>query len=147
MQFNKHLAFLLSAIILCMNTNVSASAEHSSQTVVNEIAPAYEIARTAQSSLSISYNTATCTSICTAPSGTICVSAQQTLQKFWGLWIWNDVEGASWLTTSYSNSVSPVNTKTGLDSGTYRLKTVFTLTASNGETETITVYSEEKTVS
>jgi len=38
------------------------------------------------------------------------------------------------------------NHKYNLESGTYRLKTVFTLTATNGETETITVYSEEVTI-
>lgn len=38
------------------------------------------------------------------------------------------------------------NNKNKLDSGTYRLKTVFTLTSTSGETETITVYSEEVTI-
>lgn len=38
------------------------------------------------------------------------------------------------------------NTKSGLDSGTYRLRTDFTVTSTSGSTETITVYSAEKTV-
>lgn len=38
------------------------------------------------------------------------------------------------------------NTKYELESGNYRLKTVFTLTDKQGKTETITVYSDEKTV-
>lgn len=36
--------------------------------------------------------------------------------------------------------------KQHLSSGKYRLKTVFTLTDKNGKTETITVYSDEKSV-
>ena len=36
-----------------------------------------------------------------------------------------------------------LHTKSGLSSGTYRIETVFTLTANDGKTETITVYSEE----
>ncbi len=38
------------------------------------------------------------------------------------------------------------NTKTGLKSGKYRLKTIFTLTDKYGKTETITVYSDERSV-
>ena len=38
------------------------------------------------------------------------------------------------------------NTKYELESGNYRLKTVFTLTHKLDKTETTTVYSDEKTV-
>lgn len=38
------------------------------------------------------------------------------------------------------------NYKNNLESGTYRLKTVFTVTSKNGQTETIAVYSGEKSI-
>jgi len=38
------------------------------------------------------------------------------------------------------------NSKSGLESGKYRLKSVFTLTDKNGKSETITIYSDEKSV-
>ena len=68
------------------------------------------------------------------------------LEKHWGLWIWNEVDGASWTKTVDTRAISLVNTKSGLDSGTYRLKSVFTLTNSSGKSETITIYSEEETI-
>ena len=37
-------------------------------------------------------------------------------------------------------------TQSGLESGTYRLKSTFTLTSSSGSVETITIYSTEKKV-
>ena len=91
----------------------------------------------------ISSNTAKCVSICTGARNVIQITVEQTLQKFWGLWVWNDVENASWSTAENGSYVSVVNTKRGLPSGTYRIKSVFTLKTSSGKTETITVYSEE----
>ena len=67
----------------------------------------------------------------------------QTLEKKWSLWIWNEVDGASWNGTISSSSGKVSNSISGLSSGTYRLKSVFTVKTSNGKTETITVYSEE----
>ena len=70
----------------------------------------------------------------------------QTLEKKWGLWIWNEVDGASWNGTISSVSGKVSNSISGLSSGTYRLKSVFTVKTSSGETETITIFSDEKTV-
>ena len=75
------------------------------------------------------------------------ISVEQTLEKYSGwLWIWNEVDGAKWLSSVNRNSITVYNSKSGLSSGTYRLKSIFTLTSSSGETETITVYSEEKII-
>lgn len=144
MQFKKSFAFILSAFMMLSSVNVSASAEVLSHEIVDEVSPAYEIARTVENTLAISSSTAECTSICTGSSSVVNVSVEHTLQKFWGLWVWNDVDGASWTKTKSGSSISLVSTKSGLSSGTYRVKSVFTLTSSNGETETITVYSTEK---
>ena len=80
-------------------------------------------------------------------AGVTQITVEHTLEKHWGLWIWNEVDGASWTKTVNMSAVSFVSTKGGLDSGTYRLKSVFTLTNLSGKSETITVYSDEKTVS
>ena len=88
---------------------------------------------------------ATCRS--TAAGNTLkSITATQTIEKHWGLWIWNEVDGASWSKTVKSSNLSMSNTKSGLDSGTYRLRTDFTVTSTSGSTETITVYSKEKSV-
>lgn len=146
MQFKKSLAFMLSAVIMCSAVSPSAFAEEKSQIVVDEISPAYEIANTVSSTLYISSNTAECKSKCTGNSDVVQISVEQTLQQLGGFWRRYDVDDASWSTTKSGSSVSVVNTKSGLPDGTYRLESVFTLTTSSGKTETITIYSDEKTV-
>lgn len=54
-------------------------------------------------------------------------------------------EVASWSETDTGYKGSATNTKSGLSSGTYRLKTAFTVYAGS-DYETITKYSSEKTV-
>lgn len=131
---------------MCMCFSVSASAVTTNAFVDSGIAPAYEIAYNPYSNLSISGQTAYCSSVSDSTNA-VKITVQQTLQKYSGLlWIWNDVDGASWSKTVNKSTISLSNTKSGLTSGKYRLKSVFILTKSNGETETITVYSEEKTV-
>lgn len=131
---------------MCMCFSVSASAVTTNAFVDSGIAPAYEIAYNPYSDLSISGQTAYCSSVSDSTNA-VKITVQQTLQKYSGLlWIWNDVDGAKWSSSVNRNSITVYNSKSGLSSGKYRLKSVFTLTSSNGETETITVYSEEKTV-
>lgn len=146
MQFKKSFALLLSAFMVFSSVSIPASAETTTYVSNDGIAPAYEYASSAKSLLYISSNAAECTSNCTGTSDIVNISVEQTLQSFWGLWIWNDVDGASWTKTKSGNSISLVSNKSGLTSGTYRVKSVFTLTSSSGETETITIYSEEKTL-
>ena len=54
--------------------------------------------------------------------------------------------GAAWEKTVNGSSIGPAYTKSGLESGKYRVKSVFTLTNKQGKTETITVYSDERSV-
>lgn len=147
MKFKKSFALLLSAIMMLTIMSIPAYADSATYSSNDGIAPAYEYANSARNTLSISSNTAQCSSSCTSSSEVVSISVEHTLQVFWGLWIWNDVDGASWSRTKSGSSVSLVSSKSGLSSGTYRLKSVFTLTTSTGETETITIYSEEKTIS
>ena len=60
--------------------------------------------------------------------------------------MWDDVDGARWTKTVNIKTISVSNIKSELSSGTYRLKSIFTLTSLDGKSETITVYSEEKTI-
>lgn len=143
MQFKRIIPLVL--LMICLCTVFSTTAFADTTYAVGGVAPAYEYARKATSELSISGQTAYCTS--KTDGDAISITVEQTLEKHSGwLWIWDDVENASWSKTVNSSSVSLSNTASDLDSGTYRLKSVFTLTNSNGKTETITVYSSEKNV-
>lgn len=146
MKLKRKIALVLSAVMLCSSVSIPASAKEVSTIIENEVAPAYVNARKVENTLTISSATASCVSKCTGFSDIVQISVEQTLQKFWGLWIWNDVDGASWSSTENGNVITLVKSKSGLSSGTYRLKSVFTLTSSSGKTETITIYSGEKTV-
>lgn len=132
----------LSAAMLCLTPATQAAAAETCSIV----SPLYEIADEAQSSLRINGSTATCQSTVTNSSA-VKITAEQTLQKQGFLWSWGTYDGAKWTKTVNVSTISMSNTKTGLSSGKYRLKTVFTLTDKNGKSEAITVYSDSKTVS
>ena len=96
--------------------------------------------------LSISGNTATCTSKYKAADNAVSeVIIMQSLEKHCYLWVWETV-GGEWIKTSDNHSVSFTNKVSGLADGIYRVKTVFNVTGTNGETEEITLYSTEKKV-
>lgn len=144
MKLKRTMAMVLSAFCLFTTVGTVACADAVSNPD-DVISPAYEYADIASSRLSISGQTAYCTS--ETEGDAVSITVEQTLEKYSGwFWIWNNVDGANWTKTVNLNSISMSNTKSGLSSGTYRLKSVFTLTSSSGKTETITVYSEEKKV-
>lgn len=144
MVLKRIVAMALTAVFFCMSFSVSVSAETTHSLIDVGVSPAYEIAYTATSRLSISGQTAYCTSE-TDGENVVSIAVEQTLEKYSGwLWIWNDI--ANWTKTINQSTISVSHTQSGLSSGTYRLKSVFTLTDSNGESETITIYSNEKTV-
>ncbi len=135
---------LSAATIMCSACVVPTSAQ-STMPEVDIVSPLYEIAEDPISNLRFDSSNAICTSYSNG-NDVISITAEQTLEKYWGLWIWNEVDGAKWTSTVNSNMISVTNTKakSGLSSGTYRLKSVFTLTDKDGSTETITVYSSEQ---
>ena len=145
MVLKKILAMLLGGLLLCTSLTASAYAETTSSVVESDIAPAYEIAANIKSNLSISEQTAYCKSEANGIDA-VSITVEQTLQKQGFLWVWYGVDGASWKTTVNRNSISVVNTKSGLSSGKYRLKSVFKLTDKYGKTETLTIYSTQKEV-
>lgn len=110
------------------------------------VQPYYEMANTANSKLTVIGTTAVCESTLRGDTNVVKITAEQYLQKQGFLWIWSTYDGAEWTKTVYSNVLAMSNTKTGLSSGKYRLKTIFTLTDKNGKVETVTVYSEKKKI-
>ena len=94
----------------------------------------------------MSGKTAYCTSVVGGKKA-VSITVEQTLEKYSGWFaLWNDVDDADWSKTFNQSTISFSNAKSGFASGTYRLKSVFTLKNSIGATETITIYSAERKV-
>lgn len=130
-------------LAFCFPVYAEAATAYSS---AESISPLYDIANHVMSELAVIGTKADCKSYASG-NNVAKITVEQTLQKYSGwFWIWNTVDGASWLKTVNGLSVNLSNTKSGLSSGTYRLQSVFTLTDKNGKSETITVYSEEKVI-
>ena len=142
----KTISVLAAAIMAVSTLSSSVYAAELDVPVEEEIIEEYAIFNQLQSALSISGSTAKCTSSAFAATAST-ISATQTLEKYSGwFWIWDPVSGATWSDSENSNSILMYNTKSGLSSGKYRLKTVFTVTSTSGQTETVTIYSSEETV-
>lgn len=144
MVFKKILAILFGGMLLCTNLSVSAYADTTYSFVESEVAPAYESAYSVTGILTISGTTAYCTSSGKGPD-IVSITVEQTLQKQGFLWIWSTY-GARWTKSVNADSIAMSNTKTGLSSGKYRLKTSLTLTDKYGKTETVTVYGDSRSV-
>lgn len=145
MHIKKKIASLGVAFLLCFNFSAVSYADTVIQFENSGISLEYEIANSCTSNLEIVNGTAQCTSIAKGTDA-VSITVTQTLQKYWGLWIWDDVDGATWTETTDISSVCLYNTKSGLKSGTYRVKSTFVLTDENGKSETITIYSNEQKV-
>ena len=146
MWFKKIFSALMVTVCLCTGVCLTAYAEESDMYISDEIVPAYEIAENLSSALSISGTKATCES---SAKGDDCIriTVTHTLQKYSGwLWIWDDVENSTSNKTVNTNTIMLSTTKSGLESGTYRLQSTFTLTSSSGSVETKTIYSTEKKI-
>lgn len=139
----KKLISIMLSLLLCFSFSVTASAMTVS---FDTVRPYYEEANDVKSELTINGTTATCKSTADGKPDVTKIVAVQTLEKQGFLWFWDTYDNTTWTKTVYSNNLTMSNTKYGLDSGNYHLKTVFTLTDKHGKTETITVYSDEKKV-
>lgn len=133
------MAVILSMTFVIGNT-VSAAVK------IPDVSPTYSYTCDCSSTLTTSGTTATCKSNVTGyKNETTKIVFKQTLQKKNSSGGWNDVSNATWTSTVYSYQGSATNYKYSLSSGTYRLKSVFTVYAGTSY-ETITKYSKEKTV-
>lgn len=144
MKLKKIVSMLMVSAILATAVPVQVSAQELDSSFEDtQVTPRYEIANTASSTLSFTGTTANCVSSASGRK-TVSIYAEQTLEKYWALGIWNDVNDNPWTKKVSSSKISMSNHAYNLESGKYRLKTEFTLTNSDGETETITVYSAER---
>ncbi|MCM1276428.1 MAG: hypothetical protein NC299_13895 [Lachnospiraceae bacterium] len=139
------IASLGAALLLCLNFSVVSYADTVVPFENDGISLAYEIADNCTAYLEIVNRVAHCTSIAEGTDA-VSITVTQTLQKHWGLWIWEDVDGATWTGTANIGSICLYNTKSGLKSGKYRVKSTFVLTDANGKSETISIYSNEQLV-
>ena len=143
----KIVSIALSMLMLASFPAINVSAAHVSTNpghviVVQDI---YSVSKMSLLSISSS-GTATCRSLFSDSNPNIySIRIDQTLQKKSFGFFWS-VDGASWSQTIYSCDASVTNYKSGLGNGTYRLKTVFTVTGWDGRSESVTVYSAERTV-
>lgn len=104
--------------------------------------PLYAYTKSVRSNLSISGTTATCTSTVNGAANVTKIVATQYLQKK-VLWWWTEVD--HWPKTVNGNYLSMTNTKTGLDSGTYRVVVEATVYC-NGGSEDVSAESVEAKV-
>lgn len=138
MKFRKILAAALAATTL-LTTSVPVMATD----LGNEPALCYDYLARAVATLSFIGDTAHCESTVDASSTVRKITVVQKLQKFWGLWIWNDVADAEWTYNVNDNNLTIIESFDGVDSGKYRVELEITLEDSSGGTETVTVYSRE----
>lgn len=141
-MYKKFLSVFM-AVILSMTFVIGNTV---SAAIIVPDSPMYSYTRSCSSELTTSGTTATCKSSATGYyNKTTKIVFKQTLQKKNSSGGWDDVTNAAWTSTVYSYQGSTTNYKYSLSSGTYRLKTVFTVYADTSF-ETITKYSKEKTI-
>lgn len=138
---------LIAASILAVSamSSVSFAADALSDEVLPEVEtvdPRYAIRADTYTDLSIKSGKATCYSYIEAEDVNKIIGTQ-ILQKKGSLNQWSEILGANWTNIAHTDHMSMSHTQSSLTSGTYRIKTVFKLTANDGTTETITIYSSE----
>lgn len=131
----KRIITILLTVIAIVSTAIPAYA-------INIANPCYLYTSSASSTLTISSKTANCESFLNGyRSTTTKIKATQYLEKKNGS-NWNTVSGGTWSDTQNGSSFSMCNSMSNLESGTYRLKTVFTV-YSGTKSETVSKTSKE----
>ena len=144
MKCKRILAAIMAMGLVATSLTTAVSAADLSSGNIDIVEPAYVIANNPVSRVTISGTTATCYSSTRGNATTISITQTLQVKK---TTVWSNVKDATWIKTVNANSITMRNFKYDLDSGTYRLKSEYTLTAKDGTTETITVYSLETSLS
>jgi phosphoribosyl-AMP cyclohydrolase len=144
MKCKRILAAIMAMGLVATSLTTAVSAADLSSGNIDIVEPAYVIANNPVSRVTISGTTATCYSSTRGNATTISITQTLQVKK---TTVWSNVKDATWTKTVNANSITMRNFKYDLDSGTYRLKSEYTLTAKDGTTETITVYSLETSLS
>lgn len=134
----KLIAILLAMAAMLSVLSVSVYADN--YRTIPDASPYYQFAGNPTSILSLNGSNLNCGSYVMG-NNVSKITAEQTLQKKGILNIYTKVSGANWTKTEYGDFIDMYNTMNNPSSGTYRLKTEFTLTGTNGKTEKVTVYS------
>lgn len=136
----KKLLSLLLAVVLLFGMTGTVSATNIST---------YDLSGDSKFSvLVINNKTATCKSIyASLAEDCSSITAVQTLEKHSWFIFWDTVGDECKTTVTNKSDLSFTNYKYNLDSGTYRVKTVFTVVLKDGRSESVTVYSGEEKVS
>lgn len=120
---------------LCVAVCFVCVPAYSATVEFNPITPFYQYTVSATSKLTISSNgTATCTSELIGGNSVTRIVGNQYLQRYeyrGSGWQWYTVSGGSWSKSVNDYDLYMSNTKSSLASGTYRLRTVFTVYSGN----------------
>lgn len=137
----KILAVVIVVLTLMSSISLAASAIVEPD---NGIEPLYNNTSIATVSLSInSSGLATIGVNCRGINGvTTQIVARSKLERKFGL-LWLDVDGAVWTDTVYGHTLGKSHTFRLSKTGTYRLKTTFTVSGSGGANDTITATSTD----
>ena len=134
----KILCFVL-ATVIAMSVTLIASAES---------ATPYDLtSATKRSAIGINDNDVVVliSAFTTADTSVVQVDITQSLEKHAYFWTWDNVGGYSF--KSVLGHISNfTNYRTGLASGTYRVRSEFTAYLDDGRSETVVVYSNELTI-
>lgn len=144
MKCKRILAAIMAMGLVATSLTTAVSAADLSSGNIDIVEPAYVIANNPVSRVTISGTTATCYSSTRGNATTISITQTLQVKK---TTVWSNVKDATWTKTVNANSITMRNFQYNLTSGTYRLKSEYTLTAKDGTTETITVYSLETSLS
>lgn len=139
-MLKKIISLVLALSLLC-TFGISVGAIH----IGNEVSPYYLYTGDVSCSLSISNGTATCYSSLTGSKSVTQIIGSQYLEKKNSDGDWEVVTGGSWSKKTNSRTIKLENTKSGLGSGTYRVRAVFTV-YSGSNSEPVEKTSKEVTV-
>ena len=144
----KFISVLLS-LVMVLSVFSTAAFATDSDFVGEELSPEYSAGGIFVSSLWFNGKTATCSSSITMASDERWISINQTLEREVSTNNWQSVKDCGWTITATERSHYYVFKNYGNvnESGTYRLKTVFTVESATGVRERIAIYSQTHTVS
>lgn len=140
----KNLLCALAAALLCLSLPITAYADAGTTDSYysDKVVPMFIDDLDSHAYITVSGSSATCE--CSAkgdPSVIASISVVMTLQKSGLLGIYSDVKDAKWTKSVTGSSISLSGTKSGISSGTYRTKAVFTVTTKDGQSGIFTEYS------
>ncbi len=145
MKTKRILACVMMAACLLTQTGIASSANYNidEESIIATSETRSTYLSRAKSTLTISGTSAECYSEAYGTSSVTQIIGDMYLEKYIsGQWTAID----AWRLQQSGNDYSNTKTKTGLSSGSYRLKTEFTVTARSGS-ETVIAYSGVKVVS